>query len=124
MNFAVVIMMSNYLHDLATGLLFGSIVAYFLAAKVVSAQFAGTSESQKEARIALYLRLRPVVVGALAAVLLLGIPRMIFYDDYEWLPAAGRGQITALVLKHIVLVSVTLFSLIAFFRKNPAKSGC
>lgn len=117
-------MMSNYLHDLATGLLFGSIVAYFLAAKVVTATFSGTSESEREARIALYRRLKPVVVGALAAVLLLGIPRMIYYDDYEWLPAAGRGQITALVLKHIVLVSITLFSLITFFKKNPARSGC
>ena len=46
---------------------------------------------------------------------------MIFYYDYEWLPAAGRGQITALIVKHVFLLGVTVATLLGFFRANPEK---
>jgi hypothetical protein len=114
MNFAVVIMLSNYFHDLATGLLFGSMVAYFVAVRAVEGRQPGLDR-------ALFARFRPIVKWALAAVLLLGVPRMIFYYDYEYLPAAGRDQITALIVKHVFLVGVTVGSLVTFFRANPDK---
>ena len=114
MNFAVVIMLSNYFHDLATGLLFGSIVAFFVAVRAVGG-------AEKGLDSALFQRFRPVVKGALAAVLILGVPRMIFYYDYEYLPSAGRSQITALIVKHVFLVGVTVGSLVTFFRANPEK---
>jgi hypothetical protein len=117
MNWAVVIMMNNYVHDLATGLLFGSVAAYFLSAGVVR-RADGLSEREQTA-LQLWLRFRPVVRGALAMVLLGGIPRMIFYEDYEWLPAAGRGQILALVIKHIFLVGITVGSIVFFFKRRP-----
>ena len=117
MNTAVVVMLSNYTHDLATGLMFGSVIAYLIARGVLT-------RGNEPARVAelhgdLYRRFRPVVLWALAAVLVLGVPRMIYYEDYEWLPAAGRGQVTALVAKHMVLVTVTGWSLFTFFRAGP-----
>ena len=114
MNFAVVIMLSNYFHDLATGLLFGSIVAFFVAVRAVAG-------AEQKLNSTLFQCFRPVVLWALVGVLVLGVPRMIFYYDYEYLPAAGRSQITALIVKHIFLVSVTVASLVAFFRANPDK---
>ena len=111
---AIFIMLSNYFHDLATGLLFGSVVAFFVALRALSCAEANLD-------LALFRRFRPVVKWALIAVLALGVPRMIYYYDLEWLPAAGRGQITALVVKHVFLVSVTVWSLVVFFRANPEK---
>jgi hypothetical protein len=31
-----------------------------------------------------------------------GIPRTMFYKDFEWANAAGKGQIPALIVKHIL----------------------
>jgi hypothetical protein len=118
---AVVVMLMNYFHDLASGLMFGSVAAYFLTVTVLhrSAEI-----SDREAvRRRLFLAFRPVVLGALGAVVLGGIPRMIFYYDYEWLPAAGRGQVVALAVKHVFLVSITVASIAAFLKQRPRPQG-
>jgi hypothetical protein len=46
---------------------------------------------------------------SIAWIVLGGIPRTIFYTRFEWANAAGRLQITALVVKHVVA-----FGLVAF----------
>ena len=114
---AIFIMLSNYTHDLATGLLFGSVIAYLVANRVI--ERVSKIDDRNHLREKLFERLRPAVLWSLAAVLLLGIPRMIYYYDYEWLPAAGRGQILALAIKHVFLVSITIGSLVMFFRQRP-----
>ena len=121
MILAVIVMLMNYFHDLASGLMFGAVAAYFLAAMVLrrSAEVA----DQEPVRERLYLAFKPVVLGALAAVILGGIPRMYFYYDYEWLPAAGRGQVVALVVKHVFLVSITVVSILAFLKQRPRPAG-
>lgn len=117
MNEAVAVMLLNYGHDLATGLLFGAVAAWFLAARTAPPSL---GEGEKAAwLLALHRRFRPVVVGALALVILGGFPRAWFYETYEWLPAAGRGQVTALVVKHVILVAVTVLSTGAFFARRP-----
>jgi hypothetical protein len=35
-------------------------------------------------------------------IILGGIPRTIFYTEFEWANAAGKGQIPALIVKHIL----------------------
>ncbi len=106
-------MLMNYFHDLASGLFFGSVVAYFLAKKVI------TAGGAEQLGVDLYRRFKPVVLVSLALVILGGFPRAYFYDQYEWLPAAGRNQIPALIAKHVVLVSITVLSLVFFFLKRP-----
>ena len=39
---------------------------------------------------------------SLAWIVLGGIPRTIWYGEFEWANAAGRGQVAALVVKHVV----------------------
>ena len=39
---------------------------------------------------------------SLAWIVLGGIPRTIFYREFEWANAAGRAQVLALVVKHVV----------------------
>ncbi len=60
--------------------------------------------------------LRSVAWGSLAWVLLGGVIRVIFYRQYEWLPRAGTAQIPALMLKHLILVSLTAWGLIGVIR--------
>ena len=66
--------------------------------------------------------LRRVAWGSLAWVLLGGIVRVMFYREYEWLPKVGTSQIPALMVKHVVLVALTVWGLIgviALQRKYP-----
>jgi hypothetical protein len=37
-------------------------------------------------------------------IILGGIPRVIFYKDFEWANAAGKNQVPALIVKHILFV--------------------
>ena len=121
MTLAIVIMLMNYFHDLASGLMFGSVFAYFMAAAVLKRSREVTDHEAVRRR--LFLSFRPVVLGSLIAVILGGIPRGYFYYDYEWLPAAGRGQVVALVLKHVFLVSITIVSIFAFLKQRPTAAA-
>lgn len=121
MNTAIVVMMMNYFHDLASGLFFGSVVAYYLTIRVLRRTLTSGAD---EVIQAVRKQFRPVVLTALALVILGGFPRAYFYEQYEWLPAAGRDQVPALIAKHVVLVSITISSLVFFLRggtEGPTK---
>ena len=59
MNTAVVIMLSNYTHDLATGLMFGSVLAYFVALRVIRGRVAADQLTAFHGD--LHRRFKPVV---------------------------------------------------------------
>jgi hypothetical protein len=42
--------------------------------------------------------------------------RGITYREYEWVEAAGRGQVPVLVLKHVILVSLVTTGVIFLYR--------
>ena len=121
MILAVIVMLMNYFHDLASGLMFGSVFAYFLAAAVLKRS--EEVRDREAVRRRLFLRFRPVVLWSLTAVILGGIPRGYFYYDYEWLPAAGRGQVVALVVKHVFLISITIGCIVAFLKQRPTPAA-
>ncbi len=102
---AILLMLNNYFHDLATALFAVSALAAWSLHRALPADEA-------------LGRLRPVITGlvrlghgALAWILLAGVVRVIYYRDYEWSEAAGRAQVPALVAKHVVLVGATAFGL-------------
>jgi hypothetical protein len=45
--------------------------------------------------------------GALLFIIVGGIIRTATYRSFEWVEAAGKGQVAALIVKHIVLVGCT-----------------
>lgn len=101
-------MISNYFHDLATALLASNILAVYFLGKYL--------DKQNDRRIIVadvFKKLSYVTYGSLAYIILAGIPRAYFFMDFEWNPAIGKGQVTALVIKHIFLFSVTTFGIIA-----------
>ena len=106
---AVVIMINNYLHDLATAV---------FAVSALAAYFLLRSPASREAGAAL----QPVVAGlvrvgffALVWTLAGGVVRALAYRRYEWMEAVGRDQVPALIVKHVILVSLVIAGLVVFF---------
>jgi len=98
---AILVMMNNYFHDLAVAFLFASAVM----ARAVLRYWPGPP-SEGVVRF-----LGRVAWGSLAWVLAGGAVRAWFYREYEWLPKAGTAQVPALVVKHVLLVGLTVYAL-------------
>jgi hypothetical protein len=106
MTEALLVMLNNYFHDLAVAFLWAS----SLLAHLVVNEWPG-KPSDRVATI-----LSRVAWGSLAWVLVGGAIRVWFYREYEWLPRAGTAQIPALMVKHLVLVTLTVWGLVGVVR--------
>jgi hypothetical protein len=107
---AILVMLSNYLHDLATAIFAVSAITAYLLRRSLAMQNAPTT-------------LEPVVRGvvrtgyaALVWTLVFGFVRGLTYREYEWAEAAGRDQVAALVVKHVVLVALVLAGCVFLYR--------
>jgi hypothetical protein len=107
-------MMNNYFHDLAVAFLFASAVL----ARGVLRYWPG-QPSHQVARL-----LGRVAWGSLVWILVGGAIRAWFFMDYEWLPRAGSAQIPALMVKHVALVTLTVWGLVLIVRlQRRARDG-
>lgn len=101
---AILVMLNNFFHDLAVGILFANVVLTLILIRLLNEYRAKTGELvNKFARLS-----ARITWGALAFIIVGGVIRTIAYRDFEWAEAAGKGQIAALVVKHIVLVACTV----------------
>src|SRR5512146_780466 len=96
----IALMMNNYLHDVATALLAASAFALWVMLRRYDAGVRGPDAARYF--LELHRSMTRLARLALAWIVLGGIPRTIWYGDFEWANAAGRGQVTALVIKHVV----------------------
>jgi hypothetical protein len=94
------IMFNNYMHDVATALLLASAIAAWLLARGYAEH--GSGAGVGEYFLYVYHRLTRLAVGALAWIILGGVPRLWAYREFEWANAAGNEQVHALVAKHVV----------------------
>lgn len=95
----VLIIMNNYFHDVATAVLLGSaIVMWALGRQAASG---GPADAAVLAR--LYPTLTRFAWGAVAWIVIGGIPRTIFFTRYEWDPAVVKGIVPALAIKHVLM---------------------
>ena len=96
----LVIMMNNYFHDVATALLISSAAALW-----VMLRRADVDDGPGGTRVLLrlYASMSRLARFSLAWIILAGIPRVIFFMDFEWANAVGKLQVPALVLKHVVI---------------------
>ena len=107
---AVLVMLNNYMHDLATAV---------FAVSALAAFFLLRSQAARDAPSAL----RPVVhglvkigIGSLIWTLAGGAVRALAYKQYEWMEAVGKAQIPALILKHVILVSLVALGVVVLVR--------
>lgn len=103
---ALFVMMNNYFHDLGVGFLFAS----GMMAHVVLRYWPGRPSRE------VVTLLQRVGWGSFAWVLVGGVVRVWFYQEYEWLPKAGTAQIPALAVKHVLLVGLTIWGLVAIVK--------
>lgn len=94
-------MLNNLLHDFSVALLAGG----FLMMYIVSRRAMGVSEKSLHR---IYSRLSRFLAGCWVFILVGGAIRTWAYREYEWLPAAGRGQVLALAVKHVILAGIIL----------------
>jgi hypothetical protein len=107
----IAIMILNYFHDLAVAMLAANIlVIYFLG------RYLDRTGIRDQAMTEVFSRLARITYGALAFVIVAGAVRAWFFMDYEWNPAVGQGQVAALIVKHVALVTVTIFGIAAHLR--------
>ena len=109
----VAIMMNNYFHDMATGLLVGSGFALHAIIRIQA------SMNTPEATL-FFLKTNRQMVKlfkfALWWVILGGVPRTIFYTSFEWANAADKLQIPALAVKHVMMFTAVVWGIIAWRR--------
>ncbi len=99
---SIVIIINNYLHDVATAVLVASAALAWALDRAAAHDEGGRSG---ELLSAAYPRLVLVAKVALVWIILGGIPRTIFFTRFEWDPAVVRGIVPALVIKHILMVA-------------------
>jgi hypothetical protein len=114
---AILVMFSNYFHDLATAIFAVSAVTAYLLQRSLAMQTTPLAVQSVDRS------LRPVVRGvqrmgyySLAWTLLFGATRGITYREYEWVEAAGRNQVPALVVKHVFLVALVITGIVFLYR--------
>jgi hypothetical protein len=113
----VIVMLINYFHDLAVALLAINILSVYIVGRTLD-----ESPLRDEILPRLFRVMSRVTYGALAFVLAGGVVRAFNFMEFEWNQAAGQGQIPALVVKHALLVGLTVFGLITH-RKYQRKYG-
>jgi hypothetical protein len=109
----VAIMMNNYFHDMATGLLVGSGFALHAIMRIQATMntpqatlfFLKTNNHMKK-----------LFKFALWWVILGGVPRTVFYTSFEWANAADKLQIPALAVKHVMMFAAVVWGVLAWRR--------
>jgi hypothetical protein len=97
-------MLNNYFHDLAVAVLFCSLLTSWLIWRGLQKSDLGSAVGFLKTRVwrGLTMAVRVSLIWIIAG----GFVRAFAYMDYEWIPAAGRDQIPALIVKHVLLVAL------------------
>ena len=104
-------MISNYFHDLSVALLVSNILVIYILGKFLE------KNPDKELILAnTFNKLSKLTYIALAYVLAGGALRAYYFKEFEWHPAVGKEQITALVIKHIVLIVLTILGIVVHLK--------
>lgn len=108
----MLIVLNNYLHDVATATLLSSAVIFYVLARQAKNGDAG----EKRAFAHAYKSLTRFAVGALVWIILGGIPRTIFFTKYEFIPAQINGIVPDLIMKHVILVAMVVAGVVMWVR--------
>jgi len=112
----IVIVINNYFHDVASALLGASGVALWVIVRRYEAHPRRDERAVTEYFIALYKGMTRVAKVSLILILIGGIPRTLFYRDFEWVTAVKHGQVPALIVKHIMAFAVVGAGVILWLR--------
>lgn len=109
---AILVMLNNLFHDFAVALLFASLLVLSIVYRNARRDASGGSALARS----LAGTFNRVIYTCWAAIILGGIVRTLAYERFEWNEAAGRGQVAALVVKHLLLVTLVVWGTFIQFR--------
>ena len=109
----VAIMMNNYFHDVATAML---IATSFTLHAIVRIQAAMNTQAATVFFLKTYRHMVKLFRFSLWWVILGGVPRTIFYTSFEWANAADKLQVPALMVKHVMIVTLVVWGIVAWRR--------
>lgn len=114
----VAIMFNNYAHDVAAALLVASAFCIRALARTCDEL---TEPVATIFYLKAYRQMGRIFRYALYWVIIGGIPRTIFYTRFEWSNAAGKGQVPALLIKHVLITIIVVYGIYAW-RKLKARA--
>lgn len=114
----VFLIIMNYFHDLAVAILASNVLVVFFLGRYLDRHGA-----DPKIMPALFAKLTKVTYGALTFVILMGAVRSYFFMEMEWQSAANQGLIEALVVKHVVLVALTVFGVVGQIKYRKKYGG-
>ncbi|HEY5549058.1 MAG TPA: hypothetical protein VIL17_05640 [Coriobacteriia bacterium] len=111
-DWRILIILNNYLHDVATAVLLSSAVILYVLGR--QARSGGVGERLALARA--YGSLTKFALGALAWIIIGGIPRTLFFNWAEFIPAGAHNLIPDLIIKHVLLVAGVIAGAVMWVR--------
>jgi putative copper export protein len=115
---ALLILLNNFLHDFsAAGWLFGSILLWTILKERFEFE---TSTDFAKCMIKTVLLLMNISV---AGIVVFGVVRAIAYKSFEWSVEAGNGQVSLLIVKHILFTVIFVVGLIQYLKALKNKKN-
>gem|GEM_PF-1075821 len=105
----ILITINNYSHDIATAFLIVSGLLMFI---LYSARNTLINSESVSLFFRLFKYIKYTIEGSLVWIIIAGVPRTIFYNEYEWSDYAGDLQVMVIAVKHVVMF--TLVGLLIF----------
>ena len=99
----ILLMLNNYVHDVATGLLLLSALWLGWSARDLGEEPGAEAVAVFKRS---YRRCLRFVWTSIAVIVITGVVRTVFFMDFEWLPALGRGLLPVLVMKHVLIFAM------------------
>lgn len=115
----VALIMNNYFHDLATGVLISS--AFVMWALGRHAEAHGAESQRFFASV--FPMLSRLAIIAIAWIIIGGIPRTIFFAKVEWDPALVNGLVPALIVKHVLMFTAVGVGMAMWLRMRTVARG-
>lgn len=112
--FDIAIVMNNYFHDVATAMLLSSALVVLVLLR--RAESGGEPERLALARA--LPSLTSIAWGAIAWIVVGGVPRVIFFKTHEFIPAEVKNLIPALAVKHTLMVVAIVLGAVLWRRAN------
>ena len=111
----ILVMMNNYFHDLAAGIVFVCGVTMFLMVKKAAEL---DTRPAKEIVTAVYPKLVHIIGGSIIFMLFAGTIRTFTYKEFEWANAVGNAQVPAIVVKHIILGGIFFYGIALWIKAH------
>lgn len=111
----ILVMMNNYFHDLAAGIVF--VCGVFMFTSVKKAEEMGSREV-KEFFLGTYPVLVHILGGSIIFMLFAGTIRTFTYKDFEWANAVGVSQVPAIIVKHIILGGIFFYGIALWIKAH------